>query len=382
MKKAFNFVCSLLLGMVCVSALDLTITESDTYVLQNPDGGYDLYIRKKPDIASVLITETTKDEKNEEANYAFRSPTFNAVNGNEKRLLNGAFLPPENKIYSLIDSTPEPNTYFGQAFHIWIPYVIEFGYSWTRHGEVQVLDGTFLNLRAFEKPYADYTGEFSENPFLLRVTQEPVSFEKNDPTTINPKYMDGAVESFNALAHENQGMLLYATDPQDIIRQLEVPLTKGREKSIQVAFAIDATASMKDDIAEVRKSITPLIESYSKQYKNFELALVLYKDYTDDFLTKRVCNFTRDKNRFYNGLRNFNVNGGRDIPEAVYEGLHEALRLRWNSDPETKRVIVLIGDAPPHQIPRGSITQESVTAIAQAKDISIYPIILPHEGTK
>ena len=355
-------------------------------MLQNPEGGYDLYIRKKPDIASVLITETTKDEKNEEANYAFRSPSYNAVNGNEKRLLNGEFLPPESKLYSLIDSTPEENKYFGQAFHIWIPYIIEFGYAWTRHGEVQVLDGTFLNLRTFEKPYADYTGSYAENPFLLRVTQDPVVFEKINTVTytqaLSPKYMDGAVESFNSLAHENQGMLLYATDPQDILRQIQVPLKKGSEGNIQVAFVIDATASMKDDIDEVRKSITPLIESYSKQYKNFELALVLYKDYTDDFLTKRVCNFTLDKNRFYNGLRNFNVKGGTDIPEAVYEGVNEALRLRWSKDKNTKRVIILIGDAPPHQIPRGTITKESVTSTAQAKGISIYPIILPHEVTE
>ena len=296
MKKAI-FSCCFFVSIFALNALDLGISEGDTYVLQNPEGGYDLYIRKKPDIASVLITETTKDEKNEEANYAFRSPSYNAVNGNEKRLLNGEFLPPESKLYSLIDSTPEENKYFGQAFHIWIPYIIEFGYAWTRHGEVQVLDGTFLNLRTFEKPYADYTGSYAENPFLLRVTQEPVVFEKINTVTytqaLSPKYMDGAVESFNSLAHENQGMLLYATDPQDILRQIQVPLKKGSESNIQVAFVIDATASMKDDIDEVRKSITPLIESYSKQYKNFELALVLYKDYTDDFLTKRVCNFTK-----------------------------------------------------------------------------------------
>ncbi len=385
MKKAI-FSCCFFVSIFALNALDLGISEGDTYVLQNPEGGYDLYIRKKPDIASVLITETTKDEKNEEANYAFRSPSYNAINGNEKRLLNGEFLPPESKLYSLIDSTPEENKYFGQAFHIWIPYIIEFGYAWTRHGEVQVLDGTFLNLRTFEKPYADYTGRYAENPFLLRVTQEPVVFEKINTVTytqaLSPKYMDGAVESFNSLAHENQGMLLYATDPQDILRQIQVPLKKGSESNIQVAFVIDATASMKDDIDEVRKSITPLIESYSKQYKNFELALVLYKDYTDDFLTKRVCNFTLDKNRFYNGLRNFNVKGGTDIPEAVYEGVNEALRLRWSKDKNTKRVIILIGDAPPHQIPRGTITKESVTSTAQAKGISIYPIILPHEVTE
>lgn len=376
MKKAF-FIFSFFIAASLSFALDLTISESDTYVLQNPDGGYDLYIRKKPDIASVLITESTKDVTNEEANYAFRSPYFNPINGYEKRMLNGEFLPEENKIYSLIDSTPEANARFGQAFHIWIPYIVEFGYSGTRHGEVQVLDGTFLNIRSFEKPYADYSGAFAENPFLLRVTQEPIKFEGTQA-----KYMDGAVESFDALAKDSQGMLQYASGPHDIVPHIEIPLKQKEKENMQVAFVIDATASMRDDIAMVRKSIIPLIEKYAPQYKRFELALVLYKDYSDDFLTKRICNFTETTSRFYNGLRNFDVRGGKDIPEAVYEGINEALRLNWNDDENTKRLIILIGDAPPHPIPRGNVTKDTVTNSANAKGIAIYPIILPHEVTK
>ena len=384
MRKAvflFYFLAFLFYGF----SLDLTIMESDTYVIQNPNGGYDLYIRKKPDIESVLITESTKDEKNEFANYAYRSPRYNSVNGDERRMLNGEFLPKDSLLFSLIDSSPEENSRFGKAFHIWIPYILEYGYPETRNGKLQVLDGTFLNLRAFEKPYADYSGKFQENPFLLRVTQEAIKEDDKDILNFelpSSQYMDGAVESFNALADESQGMLLYASGPNDILSKVQVPLEKGSEKNIQVAFVIDATSSMRDDIEEVRKAITPLVEKYSKYYENFEIALVLYKDYDDDYLTKRVCNFTNDKERFYNGFRNFPVSGGKDIPEAVFEGIDEALRLNWNSEFNTKRSIILIGDAPPHSIPRGSITKEQVIREAKAKDISIYPIILPHEPTR
>lgn len=378
MRKVF-FIFILFTFIALSFTLDLTILETDTYVIQNPNGGYDLYIRKKPDIASVLITESTKDVNNEEPNYAFRSPKYNKINGDERRVLNGEFLPVDSLLFSLVDSTPEENAIFGKAFHIWIPYVIEYGYPTTRNGRVQVLDGTFLNIRTFEKPYADYTGEFAENPFLLRVQQETLNNENF--TAFASKYMDEAVESFSLLANESKGVLLYATDSADILSQVKVPLKKDNKDKVQVAFVIDATSSMKDDIDVVRQTIMPLIEDYSRQYKNFQIALVLYKDYFDDFLTKQVCNFTTNLERFYNGFRNFNVRGGKDIPEAVYEGVWEALNLNWTDDFNTKRLIVLIGDAPPHQIPRGNITKESVTTLANEKGVSIYPIILPHEPT-
>ena len=122
----------------------------------------------------MLLTETTRDPSLKADNYAYRVTDWNAVNGDEKRLLDGAFIPPEKKIYSLVDSTSEKNTPVGEAFHIWIPYIIRYGYDWTRNGEVQVLDGTYFNIRAFAKPYADYAGAFADNPYRLRVTQKPV----------------------------------------------------------------------------------------------------------------------------------------------------------------------------------------------------------------
>lgn len=170
MKKLF-ILCVLGICIQFCFSLDLQIFAEDTLITKDPNGGFNLYIKKKPDVASVLITETTEDKTNEVANYAYRSPIYNSINGNEKRMLNGAFLSQDNKLYSLIDSTPEYYEGFGLAFHIWIPEIIEYGYEWTRHGTVKVEDGLFLNIRAFEKPYADYTGTFVENPFLLRIVQ-------------------------------------------------------------------------------------------------------------------------------------------------------------------------------------------------------------------
>src|SRR5262245_10298907 len=127
-----------------VSALDLGVQQSDLRIDPSADGGYYFYIRKKPDIQSVLLVETTKDPKGQLANYAYRDPVYHAANGDEKQLLNGKFLDKMNR-YTLISSTVIDDKEFGKAFRIFIPFVVVFGYPDSRYGEVQIQNGTYIN---------------------------------------------------------------------------------------------------------------------------------------------------------------------------------------------------------------------------------------------
>ena len=356
---------------------DLELDQSDLAVIQDPKGaGYHFYIRKKPDIASILMTETTKDPQNRLDNFAYRDFQYNSINGDEKRILNGKELDTRGKrLYSLIDSSPEKDTPLGEAFHIWVPYIICYGYEWDRHGEVQVLDGTFFNIRAFEKPYADYTGAFSDNPFVLRVTQKSIK-EVHDPAFSEP-----AAASFSELARLSGNKLIYSENVDGIIPSIEVILTPKKHKNLDVVFVIDATESMKDDIKKVRELLADSLKKVLPKYDSYRIGLVLYKDYYDDFLTKTASDFTDDINRFSAALRSFSVFGGRDIPEAVYEGIDAGLDLEWSTAADTDRKLILIGDAPPHPRPQGSITKEGVIDAAKAKDVKLFPIILPHNKT-
>lgn len=383
MKKTLGIV---LFAAVSVSlfALDLSIAPSDVLIVQSPEGGYHLYIKKKKDIQSVLLTETTRDPNLKADNYAYRLAEWNAVNGDEKRLLDGAFIPPEKKLYSLIDSTPEKGTPVGEAFHVWIPYIIRYGYDWTRNGEVQVLDGTYFNIRAFAKPYADYTGAFADNPYRLRLTQKPV-VKKTPPPVVPAKpepevsYMKDTVTTFRDLAEKTEGKVLYAKNADDIIPQIRAALEPAGTKPLDLVFVIDATESMKDDIAKLRELIQSNLEEELPKYRSWRVALVLYKDYFEDFMVKQACPFTADLAVFRKALDGFRVQGGRDIPEAVYEGLDGALSLPWNPDSEKK--IILIGDAPPHPRPRGRVTKEMVYAAAAEKGVQMNVIILPGSET-
>ena len=376
MKKS-KFLLIIIAGFLSIflEAEDLSLSREDLLVIQNPKGGYHLYIKAKPDIKSVLLTETTKDPDLKLDNYAYRDPNYNEINGDEKRLLNGEFLLPEKKLYSLIDSTPEKNTPLGEAYHIWIPYIILYGYDWSRSGEIEVKDGTFFNIRTFSKPYGDYTGNFQDNPFTLRVTQKPV--EKDAPPDLS--YSDEAVKTFTDLADTTEGEMIYAKGPEDILPTIKQILKKGEKDHLDLLFALDSTESMKDDIEEVRKNISSMLAETLPQYKTYRIALVLYKDYREDFLVREACVFTDNLKKFEKALYGFRVFGGRDIPEAVYEGIFLGLRQSWRAlDADVDKKLILIGDAPPHPKPRGKVTKENVDKLAADKGVKIYPIILPH----
>jgi hypothetical protein len=351
-----------------VFAQDLSIGPEDLRIEQRIDGGFHLFIRQKPGTSSVLLTESTRDPSFRADNYAYRAPEWNPVNGDEIRILDGVPIPRENKVYSLIDSTPEPHPELGQSFHIYIPYILNYGYEGTRHGEVYVVDGAYLNIRAFSLPYGDYRGDFLDNPFVLRVTQRPLEGPPEE------NYMKDTVEAFTEISAAGKGDLVYSSGPGDLVEKIKTVLEKERGKTVDIVLCLDTTASMRDDIASVRKLLIPMLQDIIRDFAAFRIGMVLYKDYFDEYLN-RLVPFTGDFSLFQRNLNAIRVSGGRDIPEAVYEALHEAaVKFTWEAE---SKLIILIGDAPPHPRQRGEISKDMVDAAVGERDIRVHAIILP-----
>ena len=362
------FLCIFLAAGIQVFAQDLTLTTGDLRMEQRTDGGFHLFIRKKQDISSVLLTESTRDPLLRADNFAYRAPEWNAINGDEIRLLDGAPIPRESRVFSLVSSTPQPHPELGEAFHIFIPWIVNYGYENGRHGEVYMADGTYINVRTFNLPYADYRGNFADNPFELQAVQKTAEKPEGN-------YMEEAEKSFIEIAKQGKGDFVYAADPPDMVEKLNTILKKETGKSVDIVICMDNTGSMKPYIDEVRKKLIAMLNQIISEFKDFRIGMVLYKDYHDEYLTKPVS-FTRDFSFFQRNLNVIVARGGGDIPEAVYEALYEgADKFPWAAE---SRLLILVGDAPPHPRPRGKITREMVNQKAEEKDLKINAILLPY----
>jgi hypothetical protein len=367
-KPLFSVTALLALCALPLAAQDLTIGAADLRVTQGADGGYHLYIRKKPDVNSVLLTESVRDPALREDNYAYRAPEWNAVNGDEARIVDGEVLPKERGLWSLIDSTPERHAELGEAFHVYIPYIIYYGYPWTRNGEIYAGNGTYFNIRAFEMPYADYTGAFQDNSFMLEVVQGPLA------GPVSGNYMRDTEDAFLEIAQTGGGEAHYSTGPADVIEVIRAIIRKERGGTLDLVFALDTTASMRDDIGAIKSGLVTMLREEAPRFRQVRAGMVLYKDYGEAYLTKPVA-FTIDLERFQRSLQDITTGGGRDIPEAVYEALHEAaVKFRWQAD---SRLVILVGDAPPHPRPRGTLRKETVTQALGAQKVKVSAIILP-----
>lgn len=116
---------------------------------------------------------------------------------------------------------------------------------------------------------------------------------------------------------------------------------------VDLAFVLDTTGSMSEEIAAVTATIQKVAKVLSTEQTTVRVGLVEYKDRQDPFVTK-VYPFATDLAGFARRVSQISASGGGDTPEDMNAGLHTAIQdLSW-SDRSVARLAFVIADAPPH----------------------------------
>ena len=152
----------------------------------------------------------------------------------------------------------------------------------------------------------------------------------------------------------------------------EQPLVSS---SADVAFIVDATGSMMDEIAFLRDDFLDILGKVKNAQSsiNVRTAALFYRDEGDEYVT-RFSNFSDTPQKTIDFIKNQEADGGGDYPEAVHTALSAALQsLSWNANARN-RIAFLVLDAPAHH--ENDVIQSlhtSITAFAK-NGIRLIPV--------
>ena len=146
-------------------------------------------------------------------------------------------------------------------------------------------------------------------------------------------------------------------------------------KNVEIAFVVDATGSMQDEIDYLKSELENIIHNIKDTLPalDIRLASVFYRDIGDEYVTKKV-DFSSDISRTINFIKANNAGGGGDEPEAVDQALSVTLNnLSWSNN-ALSRMVFLVLDAPPHNTPIIRDTLKMLIQAYAAKGIRIIPV--------
>lgn len=144
---------------------------------------------------------------------------------------------------------------------------------------------------------------------------------------------------------------------------------------VEVAFVVDATGSMADEIQYLQAELADVVERIQDSLPDqpIRLGSVFYRDQDDEYVT-RFAPLSGSITPTLSFLAKQSANGGGDYPEAVEAGLSTAIdNLEW-SDEAAARLLFLVLDAPPHQ-DAGTVAEiGALVQKAAEKGIRIIPV--------
>ena len=119
---------------------------------------------------------------------------------------------------------------------------------------------------------------------------------------------------------------------------------------LDLVFVMDATGSMRDEIADVQRNLMGIVRILHRLAPTLNVGFVAFKDRDAEYLSRSfpLTSMTgANLGRIQAFVESLSASGGEDYPEPVGQALDKALAMGWRSGVEAR--IILIGDAPAHR---------------------------------
>ena len=144
---------------------------------------------------------------------------------------------------------------------------------------------------------------------------------------------------------------------------------------VQIAFMVDATGSMGDELEFLKMDLKKVINEVQKTNTQLKIstATVFYRDEGDEYVVKHSP-FTEDINQTTEFISLQRADGGGDFPEAVDKALVQLNQLQWQPQART-RIAFLVLDAPPHNKPAVISSIQYSVKTAAASGIKLIPVV-------
>ena len=144
---------------------------------------------------------------------------------------------------------------------------------------------------------------------------------------------------------------------------------------VQIAFMVDATGSMGDELEFLKMDLKKVIAEVQKTNNQLKIstATVFYRDEGDEYVVKHSP-FTEDINQTTEFISQQRADGGGDFPEAVDKALVQLNQLQWQPEART-RIAFLVLDAPPHNKPAVISSIQYSVKTAAASGIKLIPVV-------
>jgi uncharacterized protein YegL len=147
--------------------------------------------------------------------------------------------------------------------------------------------------------------------------------------------------------------------------------------AVEVAFVLDTTGSMGGLLEGAKRKIWSIATAIvdSNPDADIRMGLVAYRDIGDEYVTKKF-ELTTDIQDLYANLLELKARGGGDWPESVNEALDTAVnKMKWSDGSDVRRIVFLVGDAPPHMDYEQDTKYPVTLKVAKQKDIIVNAVL-------